>query len=275
METEYKAYQERRKRRIKIGAIFTVCWVVYSVLAVWFYYGTGIFGLFVLIGFLGFMMSARYVESHYWISEPSEKKIFMNLYRSLEFIGLCSEDNEEENKLYLGKAVKHVKNGISELGKMCILEKANSKLFDKEFASRLKRLRGNLKDRILSRIMKSEDLPRIISVLHELAEFFGEIEKSVNLNELDLINEKVETYKKMPFRERAIKPMFKKALVSKPSQFIFSIFLGYFSITIITWVFSQFLTIDFAEFMRSNLIGVISGGAVLSGIIASLFILKK
>lgn len=227
---------------------------------------------------VGFLFSGAYTEAHYWISEPSEKNIFVNLYRGSELIGLCSEKDEEESKLYLGKAVKHLKNVVSELDEMCGMEsrsKVNSILFDKEFVGRLERLADNLQHRILPRMLKSKDLSRIISVLHGLAKFFGEIQKPMSLNELDSINANLETYKEMPFRERAIKSMLKKALVSRPSQYIFSVILGYLSIIMVIWIFSQFLTIDFIEFMRSNLLGVVSGGAVLSGIIASLFILKK
>lgn len=275
MELEYKAYRERRAQRIKIASIFAICWIPYGLLGIWAYFNTEVFGFLVLIGIFGFLLSHSYINSHYWISEPSEKIIFMNLYRSSELIGLCAEKNDEESKLYLGKAVKHVKNVISELDKMCAAENINSILFDKEFVSRLEKLADNLQHRILPRIVKSKDLPRIISVLHGLAKFFGEIQKPMSLNELDSINENLETYKEMPFRERAIKPIFKKALVSRPSQLIFSVFLGYLTITVVVWIFSQFLTMDFVEIMQSNIIGVVTGGAVLTGAIASLFRLKK
>lgn len=242
---------------------------------VWFFYNTELFGLFFLIGFSVFVITQNYVSSHYWISEFSEKKIFVNLYRSLEFIDLCFKDNGKESKLYRGKTLKHVRKALAELNKMSSREYANSIFFNKQFASRLKRLSDNVQDRILSRIVKSKDLTRTTSVLRGLAKLFGEIQKPMSMSRLDSINENLETFEEMPFKERAVKPMFTKAIVSRPAQLIFSIFLGYFSITVIIWLFSQFLSIDFAEFMRSNLVVVISGGAVLSGIIASLFILKK
>lgn len=276
MELEYKAYRERRSHRIKIATIFLICWIIYIALGVWIYYiHTKVFGIFFIIGLLGFFVSLAQVGSRYWISDPNEKTIFKDLYRSSELIELCSENNYEESKLYRGKAVAHVKDAIWEIDDMCKTENINSILFEEEFASRLERLANNLKHRILPRIVEGKDLTETISVLHGLTKFFGEIGHPMSLDELDSINENLETYGEMPFTEREIKPMFKKALISKPSQLAVSIFLGYFSVTAIFWVFSQLLTIDFVEFMRSNLVGVVSVGAVLSGIIAGIFVLKK
>lgn len=239
------------------------------------YYGEDFFGFFVFIGFLGFFFSHRYVSSHQWIHEPSEKKIFVNLYRSLGLVELYSEKKGKESRLYRDKAIKHVKKSITELYKMCRREETISILFNNEYASRLKRLAKNLQNRMLSRIVNGKDLVRIISTLRGLTKFFGEIQRPMRLDELDSINENLETFEEMPYKERVIRTMFKRALVSKPSQFIFSIVFGYIAISIIIWIFCQFLTLNFVEFMQSNLVSVISGGALISGVIASIFVLKK
>lgn len=275
MEVEYKAYKERRSYRIKIIIIYIVCWIPYFLLVSWIYfYVNWLFGLLVGIGFIGFIGTAMYVEYHFWISEPNETMIFVNLYKALGLLELYSEE-KESSKMLLRKATKHVKEAIKKMYPLWHPEKMNSILFDKEFREPLENLSKNLKNRILPRIIQGKEIHKMQSTLRGLVKVFGEIVRPISLNQIVSLNENLESFEEVSIREKTIKSAIKTAMISKPMKLLFSIFLGYFSIVAITFFFCQSLQMDFVNFLRNNLTVVISSGAVISGIIVTVLVFKR
>lgn len=124
-----------------------------------------------------------YVEYRFWILEPSETMIFVNLYKALGLLELYSEE-KESSKLLLGKSVRNIKKAIKEIHPLWHPEKINSLLFDKEFSEPLENLSKNLENRILPRIIQGKEIHKIQSTLRELAKVFGEIQQPISLNQI-------------------------------------------------------------------------------------------
>lgn len=275
MEVEYKAYKGRRTERIKIVIFFFVFWVLYSIVAGLFYYSNLplVGDILIALAYLGFIPSIIFF-SRYWVSEPRETMIFVNLYKALGFLQLYSE-KKEVSKIYLGKAAKHVKKAITRLNRLCASEEINSILFDNEFCEPLETLSENLKNRILPRIVQGKKIHEMQSMLKGLATVFGEIVRSISLNEIVSLNKILENFEEVSIREKAIKSAFKAVMMSKPMALLSSIFLGYFSVIAIIFLFCQILQMDLISFMRDNLAVVISGGAVISGMYTAVLVFKR
>lgn len=271
MEKIYRAFKERQAQRRKI--------LVYSLvlLALWALIGfyTNFEEYWLFIGLIFFIIGFPYVMTRSWAQEMVETDIFVLMYESAELLELCTEKNEG-TKFYSRKAVGKVSDAIRNLGILhSKLEKTLSKLYRREFAEPLKQLKENLSTRILPRIAKQEDIVTMISVLRGLADLFGEVQKPLRLDDLVSKNKDLERFEPMEFEKPQTLQAFKNLVSSRPSKFLFSIFLGYILIICIVWIFSQFLNIDFIQFMKNNLVGVISGGAVFSGVIIGIIFLKK
>jgi len=275
LESKFKAYKERRAHRIKIASIFATPWILYCLLIVWInFLNEGLATILTVIGLFAFIFSAVFVDLRFWISESSETMIFVNLYRAIDFLELCSEE-KETSRLYLGKAAKHVKNVITELDELTSPEKVkiNSVLFDKEYAEPLESLSENLESRILPRIIESKNMLKMCSMLRGMAKIFGEIQKPIDMNDINSLNENLKSLKEISLK---VKPtIFKTAIKSKPMILVVSAFLGFFSITIIAFFYCQLLTMDFFDFMRNNLQYILTGGAAFTALFSGVLIIKK
>lgn len=276
MEIAYRAFKERKAHRWKafgtlvtllIIEIVVVAYVTYN--AGWFYnYGFMIVMFSLLVGVL-------YLASRSWAHEWYETEIFVNMYEASKLLELCSKENEDP-LFYSRKATKKVRYAIGRLRIWCNrTEASRSKLVKKEYAEPLRNLKENLETRILPRIAQHKDIESMIRVLRGLGKLFSETEKPVSLDDIISKNKDLERYDSIELEESPTRHFLATIMFSRPVKFLSSIFLGYLSITIVIWTLCHFLTVDFVEFMRSNLLGVVSGGAVLTGIIASFFIFKK
>lgn len=227
----------------------------------------------ILIFFMGVIPSVMFF-SNYWIVEKYETKIFVNLYKALEALQLYSE-KKKVSKMYLSRATKRVKKAINALDRLCERARAiNSVLSDKELCEPLEKLAENLKKQILPRFIQGKEIYRMQSTLRGLAKTFGEV-TPIDLDQVASLNENLERYEEIIIREKTIKSIFRKVLISKPVALLSSILLGYFSVITVIFLFCQMLEMNLLSFMRDNLAVVISGGAVISGMYTAVFILKR
>ena len=275
IETTYRAYQERRAYRIKNATIFLACWILYALFGIWVNLNIQwLMGLFVTIGFLGFVASLILVGTYKWIYEPVETTIFVNLYKTLNSLQLFS-GKEKQSQLYLRKAAKHLNNAISELATLSNPEGVRSVLFDKEFGDRLENLIENLQKRVLPRISQGSDIEKMRSVLRGLAKFFGEIGAPISLSRIDSINESLQLLEEIPFEEISVQATLKSMVLSTPGRIMLSFFVGFIFVYSIIFAHCQLFDVNFTDLVRSNLVNIISVATVVSGIIAGALILKK
>lgn len=276
MEKAYRAFKERKAYRWKAFGAFVALLIIEILLVAYITYNVRWFrGYGVMIVFISFLFGFFYLISRSWAKEWFETDIFVDMYDGFKLLELCS--NEDEDSLfYSRKAAKKVRHTINKLSSWCNqIDQTLSKLAHEEYIEPLRSLRERLEKRILRRIAQHKDIESMIRVLQRLAGVFSEADRPISLDEINIVNKQLEHYEPIELEESPTRHAFAIIASSKAMKFLVSVFLGYFSITVIIWIFCQFLTFDFVEIMRSNLVGAVSGGAVLSGIIASFFIIKR
>lgn len=277
MEKTYRAFKERQAQRRKIFGYSVSLLSIYILLAgAYFYFNVRwLLDLWTYVGVFSFVAGFIYVMTRSWAQETAETKIFVNMYEASKLLELCSK-KDEDSMFYSRKASSKVSSSIRSLGNLCnALNKMLSTLFKREFAEALSQLKESLETRILPRVAQNRDTETMIHVLRGLAQLFGEVVKPITLQDIISKNKDLERFEPIESGKRTTREAFATMISSRPMKFLCSVFLGYFSIIVIAGIFSHFLTIDFVEFLQNNLVGVVSGGAVLSGIVASLLILKK
>jgi hypothetical protein len=270
METEVKAYQERKSRNKRIALKFFGFWTIYFIIVSFL---PGSFA-FIIFGFFGFYLSGIFVSSRYIISESIEERVFYRLYKTLDLLELYPKE-KESLKFIKEEAAKHLKSVIFMLRRFYEGSHPSSTLYSKEFASLFRDLNEKLERRILPRIINYKDIERVKSAIKELAEFFGEIHNPMSSDKLRDISKGLEIFEEIVIEKKTVKSIMKSILSSKPAKLIGSLFLGYFSVVMIILIFCQATNIDFMGFMRGNLMGIVSAGAVISGIYAGILVLKR
>lgn len=129
-----------------------------------------------------------------WGSETLETYIFANLYQAKEQLELCSSEDSKSN-LCLRKALKKVENVIFYLARFeKQLKEVNSGLVKVELIEPLKKLRTNLRERILPRIENPKETNQMLSVLRGLADMFGQTTRPLKLDAINDKNKVLESF---------------------------------------------------------------------------------
>ena len=174
-----------------------------------------------LVGFV-------YGMSQPWGSETLETYIFANLYQASEQLELCSSE-DSKSKLCLRKALKKVENVLFYLTRFeKQLKEVNSGLVKAELIEPLKKLRTNLRERILPRIENPKETNQMLSVLRGLADMFGEIPRPLKLDAINDKNKVLESYDRIETKGEPKKLGI--VLSRRPVRFLLSNLFSFFVI---------------------------------------------
>jgi hypothetical protein len=230
MEKAYKRFEERKKQRITFSYVlilFTIIgFVVQSYLAfnaMQFYFYWAIFLT------LGMLVAFVYGMRQPWGSETLETYIFANLYQASQQLDLCSSE-DSKSKLCLRKALKKVENVLFYLTRFeKQLKEVNSGLVKAELIEPLKKLRINLRERILPRIENPKETYEMLSVLRGLADMFGEILRPLKLDAINDKNKVLESYDRIETKGEPKKLGIVLSL--RPVRFLLSNLFSFFVIS--------------------------------------------
>ncbi len=246
MEKAYRAFEERKSQRWKAFVAFValltietlgvVC-VAYTVK--WFWsYGP-------MIVLLSFLFGAIYIMTRPWAGEWYETKIFVRTYEAFKLLELCSNE-DGSSMFYSRKATKKVRGAIRTLNKWAEhVELSSSKLINREYTEPLRNLVENIETRILPRIAQNKDIIEMISVLRGMAKLFGEIQKSVNLEEINSKNKDLERYEPIELERTPSRLRF--LLSMNPFRLLCSFLLSFFIITTALFIRSMFVPTDLMD----------------------------
>lgn len=140
------------------------------------------------------MISLFYLLSRPWAKENYETSIFVDVYNASKLLELVS-DEDENSPFYSRKASKKLGEAISHIGSLAYkLKEVNSTLVNKKFVEPFRTLGENLETRILPRISEHIELQVMTSVLHGLAQLFGEEMKPISLEDIISKNKNLERF---------------------------------------------------------------------------------
>jgi len=272
MKKVYRAFKGRQTQRRKVF----ICWLallVFFILfgAIIYYYSPKwLFGAWFFVAFMVTLSSIFYMITRSWASETIERSVFADLYKASENLELCSK-KDRESQFYLAKAKNNVKGAINHLSYFYHRE-PRSNLFKREFVKPLNQLRENLRTIILPRITQQKDIEKMVTVLRSLAETFSEALKPISLEDITIMNKRLEQ-----LRIRGItvaiesKPAPKETFMRKIQEStigrsIGCLALGYGLVLFICGLYVLGTRQDFMAFARERPDIVILGGLLASGI---------
>jgi len=143
------------------------------------------------------MISLFYLATRPWAKEKYEASIFVDVYDASKLLELISYENEKDENwhFYSKKATKKLEEAISHIGSLAYtLKEVNSTLVDKKFIEPLRTLEKNLETRILPRVSEQKDVPIMVSVLHGLAQIFGETVRPLSIDDIVSKNKDLESF---------------------------------------------------------------------------------
>jgi hypothetical protein len=230
MEKAYKRFEERQRQRTKFSygivgfTIFGVFVQGYLALNAMQYYFVW---FLVLVG--GMLCAFIYASRQPWGSENLETRIFANLYQASQQLDLCSSQ-DSKSELCLKKAVKHVDIALYYLTRFeKQLKEINSGLVKTELLEPIGKLRINIGERILTRIEKSEEKIRMLSVLRGLADMFSGVMRPLKLDAINDKNYVLESFDKIDVKEAPKK--LSLMLTRKPVRYLLANIISFIVIS--------------------------------------------
>jgi hypothetical protein len=178
MEKAYERFEDRQEKRNKFASLILLLTVVMSLVLVYISFNIRwLYPYSALVWFVGFFVVLLYWRRQPWASEALEIRVFANMYVASKQLDLYDIEDEKA-VICLKKAKKKVEDALFYMERFeKRLKDVNSAFVKSSLVEPLTKLRINIEERILPKIVNPKENQHMLSVVRGLADMFGQTQR--------------------------------------------------------------------------------------------------